>query len=65
MSIFICVQKGVFKTTNGQEMEKELQDLLRGIGKDISDLRKGLVGTTKSILDNAKISKTHSSAQNC
>jgi len=44
-------------------MEKELQDLLRDIGKDISALRKGLVGTTKSILDNARITKTHSSAQ--
>ena len=44
-------------------MEKELQDLLRDIGKDISELRKGLVGTTKSILDNAKVTKTHSSAQ--
>ena len=44
-------------------MEKELQDLLRDIGKDISALRKGLVGTTKSILDNAKITNTHTSAQ--
>ena len=44
-------------------MEKELQDILRDIGKDISALRKGLVGTTKSILDNAKVTKSHTATQ--
>ena len=44
-------------------MEKELQEILRDIGKDISALRKGLVGTTKSILDNAKVTKSHTATQ--
>jgi len=44
-------------------MEEELQKILRDIGKDISALRKGLVGTTKSILDNAKVTKSHTATQ--
>ena len=46
-------------------MEKELQEILRDIGKDISALRKGLVGTTKSILDNAKVTKSQRPHRNC
>ena len=45
------------------EFDRELRDIFEGIGKDIKELRKGLVGTTKSILDNAKASKSHTAVQ--
>ena len=45
------------------EFDRELRDIFEGIGKDIKELRKGLVGTTKSILDNAKASKKHTAVQ--
>ena len=45
------------------EFDRELRDIFEGIGKDIKELRKGLVGTTKSILDNAQASKKHTAVQ--
>ena len=45
------------------EFDRELRDIFEGIGKDISALRKSLVGTTKSILDNAKVTKSHTATQ--
>jgi len=45
------------------EFDRELRDIFEGIGKDIRELRKGLVGTTKSILDNAKVTKSHTATQ--
>ena len=45
------------------EFDRELREIFEGIGTDIRALRKSLTGTTKSILDNAKANKTHTSVQ--